>query len=123
MEKIVNIVNFSGWLFLIFHVGIPLFLDPKAFLTEDITLDIHVLWFIQTFQLFDIVLILAGKSKGSILGAFFQILGRLIVAWGFVEPTSNHLKFATVVIVWSLADCNRYLYYLFLYQNIFDQCL
>ena len=61
----------------------------------------------------DIVLILIGKSKGSILGAFFQILGRMVVAWGFAETTSNPLRFATVAIVWALADCNRYLYYLF----------
>ena len=72
-----------------------------------------MLRFIQTFQLMDIVLILIGKSKGSIMGAFFQILGRMVVAWGFVEPTSSNLKFATVAIIWALADCNRYLYYLF----------
>jgi hypothetical protein len=76
-------------------------------------MDVHVLRFIQTFQVMDIVLILAGKSKGSILGAFFQIVGRLVVAWGFAEPTSSSLRFATVAIIWALADCNRYLYYLF----------
>ena len=76
-------------------------------------MDVYVLRFIQTFQLMDIILILIGKSKGSIMGAFFQILGRLIVAWGFVEPNSNKLRFATVAIIWALADCNRYLYYLF----------
>lgn len=46
-------------------------------------MDVHVLRFIQTFQIMDIVLILIGKSKGSILGAFFQIAGRMVVAWGF----------------------------------------
>jgi hypothetical protein len=64
-------------------VGIPLFWDPKAFLTSDISLDVTVLQFVQAFQIMDIVLILIGKSKGSILGAIFQILGRMIVAWGF----------------------------------------
>ncbi len=108
-----NIINFSGWLFLIFHVGIPLFWDPKGFLSADIEMDVHVLRFIQTFQIMDIMLILIGKSKGSILGAFFQIVGRMVVAWGFAEPTSNNLRFATVAIIWALADCNRYLYYLF----------
>jgi very-long-chain (3R)-3-hydroxyacyl-CoA dehydratase len=72
-----------------------------------------VLRLIQTFQLTDILLILIGKSKGSIFGAFFQILGRMIVTWGFVEADSNNLRFATVSIIWALADCNRYLYYLF----------
>jgi len=83
MEKLANIINFSGWLFLALHVGIPLFWDPKAFMNEDITLDVNVLRFIQTFQLTDILLILIGKSKGSIVGAFFQILGRMVVTWGF----------------------------------------
>lgn len=82
-------------------------------MSEDISTDILVLRFIQTFQLTDILLILIGKSKGSIVGAFFQILGRMVVTWGFAEPTSNNLKFATVAMIWSLADCNRYLYYLF----------
>lgn len=36
MEKLVNIINFSGWLYLIFHVGIPLFWDPKGFVSADI---------------------------------------------------------------------------------------
>ncbi len=83
MEKIVNIINFSGWLFLVFHVGIPLFWDPLSFSSIDISLDVHVLRLIQTFQIVDIILILIGKSKGSIVGSFFQILGRMIVAWGF----------------------------------------
>lgn len=82
-------------------------------MSADIEMDVTVLRFIQTFQLMDIVLILIGKSKGSIIGAIFQILGRLIVAWVFAEPTSNNLRFATVAIIWALADCNRYLYYLF----------
>lgn len=84
MEKILNIVNFSGWLFLVLHVGIPLFWDPKGFVSADISLDVMVLRFIQTFQLSDIVMIMIGKSKGSILGAIFQILGRMIVTWGFI---------------------------------------
>jgi len=70
-------------LFLALHVGIPLFWDPKGFISEDISLDVNILRFIQTFQLTDILLILIGKSKGSIVGAFFQILGRMVVTWGF----------------------------------------
>jgi len=113
IEKIANIINFTGWIFLIFHVGIPLFVDAKSFITSDITLDVHVLRAIQTFQIMDILLILIGKSKGSVVGAFFQILGRLVVAWVFIEPETSQLKFAWVAIIWALADANRYLYYLF----------
>jgi hypothetical protein len=65
-------------------VGIPLFWDPLAYTTVDISLDVLVLQLVQTFQIFDIILILIGKSKGSITGAFFQILGRMAVAWFFM---------------------------------------
>lgn len=113
MDKIVNIINLAGWLYLQFHVGIHLFVDPQSFATSDITFDVNLLRFIQTFQIMDIILIIIGLSKGSIVGAFFQILGRLVVAWGFIEPETNNSNFAIVVIIWALADTNRYLYYLF----------
>lgn len=83
LEKIINILNFSGWLFLLLHVATPLFVDPKTFPSIDISFDVWLLQIVQALQVTDIILILIGKSKGSILGAFFQILGRLIVAWGF----------------------------------------
>jgi very-long-chain (3R)-3-hydroxyacyl-CoA dehydratase len=68
---------------------------------------------VQLFQVLDLVLILLGKSKGSIVGAFFQILGRNLVSLLIANPDSDQLRFATVVIIWSMADVNRYLYYLF----------
>ena len=73
---------------------------------------------IQLFQITDILLILLGKSKGSLVGAFFQILGRNIVALIFMQPESHKLKFAAVVILWAIADINRYLYYLFKNNSI-----
>lgn len=113
MDKIFNGVNLAGWLFLQFHVGSQLFLDRNSFLESSISLDVTVLKAVQLFQLMDILLIILGKSKGSIFGAFFQLLGRLAVALYFVEEDSDRLRFAMVVICWSLADINRYLYYLF----------
>lgn len=113
MDKIANTINLAGWLFLQFHVGSQLFLDREAFVLSDISLDVTVLKAVQLFQLVDILLILLKLSKGSIVGAFFQILGRLVVALIFVEPDSDRLRFAVIIIAWSLADVNRYLYYLF----------
>jgi len=113
MDNIVNIINLAEWLYLPFHVGIHLFVDPQSFATSDITFDVNLLRFIQTFQIMDIILIIIGLSKGSIVGAFFQILGRFVVAWGFIEPETNNSNFVIVVIIWALADTNRYLYYLF----------
>lgn len=39
---------------------------------------------IQLFQILDIVLIVTGKSKGSLLGSIAQITGRLVVAIVFL---------------------------------------
>lgn len=47
------------------------------------------------------------------MASFFQILGRLVVCLVFAEPESHHLKFAGMVVCWSIADINRYLYYLY----------
>ena len=63
-------------------------------------------------MLIDIVLILVGMSKGSILGSIAQITGRLIVALYFLTPETDKLSFALMAIIWSIADINRYLYYI-----------
>lgn len=108
-----NIISLGGWSYLLFAVGLQLFLDRDTFVQSDISCDVYVLRGIQLFQIIEIILILIGKSKGSIAGSFFQILGRNIVAQIFISPESNRLRFATVVIIWAMADINRYLYYLF----------
>jgi hypothetical protein len=112
MDKIINTVNLFGWLFVVGHVGISLFIDRESFLTSDISLDVWALQGVQLFQITDIILILIGVSKGSILGALMQISARNIVSLLFISAESDKLRFATVAIIWALADINRYLYYL-----------
>lgn len=113
MDKAVNVVSLAVWSYLLLVVGVPLFTDRNAFLISDITTLVYILRGVQLFQICDILLILLGKSKGSIMGAFFQILGRNIVTLVFISPESHRLRFAAVVILWAMADVNRYLYYLF----------
>jgi very-long-chain (3R)-3-hydroxyacyl-CoA dehydratase len=113
MDKVVNIVSLAGWSYLLLTVGLQVFLDRDAYLASDISTDVTILRGIQLFQIVDILLILIGKSKGSIAGAFFQILGRNIVTLIFITAESHRIRFATVVIIWAIADINRYLYYLF----------
>jgi hypothetical protein len=84
MDKVVNIVNLAGWSYLLLTVGLQVFLDRDSFLASDISTDVAILRGIQLFQIVDILLILIGKSKGSIAGAFFQILGRNIVTLIFI---------------------------------------
>jgi len=113
MDKVVNVVSLVGWSYLVLGIGLQLFLDRDSYLQSDISTDLLVLRGIQLFQVVEIVLILLGVSKGSIVGAFFQILGRNIVSLIFMTSESDRLRFATVVIIWGMADINRYLYYLF----------
>jgi very-long-chain (3R)-3-hydroxyacyl-CoA dehydratase len=74
---------------------------------------VRILQGVQLFQISDIILILIGLSKGSVFGAFMQILGRNVVSLLFISAESDRLRFATVAIIWAMADVNRYLYYLF----------
>ena len=85
----------------------------ENYLTSDISLSVIILRVVQGFQAVDILLLLLGKTKGNLLASFFQILGRNFVALFVIEYGTNQMVFAGVVIVWSIADANRYLYYLY----------
>ena len=113
MDKIVNILNLTGWAFLLVDLEIQLIFNLQDFLLQELSFPLLILRIVQLFQIFDILLVLLGKSKGSIVASFFQILGRGFVCFVFMEPDSDRLKFAAVAILWSIADVNRYLYYLF----------
>lgn len=113
MDKAVNIINLAGWTFLLLSIEFELIFNLQNYITADLTTLLVVLRWVQLFQSFDIVLGLLGKTKGSILPAFFQILGRNVVAWFLIEPETSRLAFAGVLVIWSIADMNRYLYYIF----------
>lgn len=113
MEKVVNIINLAGWTYLLVNIEIELIFNRQTYVTSDISLILLILRAVQLFQISDILLVLIGKSKGSIMASFFQILGRNVVTLFLMQPETNHLSFAGVLVIWSIADINRYLYYLF----------
>ena len=113
IDKIFNSISLAGWMYLHFNIGLQLFLNKELYLESDITTSVFVLQAVQLFQTTDILLILLGKSKGSIVGGFFQILGRNFVSLFMINNDTDKLFFAIVVVCWSMADINRYLYYLF----------
>jgi hypothetical protein len=113
MDKAINIISLIGWSAVLLSVGVSLFVDPLTFKNEDITFYVRLLQGVQLFQITDIILIVIGKTKGSLLGACLQIFARNLVSLVFLTPQSNHVRFAAVAIVWSIADVNRYLYYNF----------
>jgi hypothetical protein len=85
MDRIFNTINLAGWLYLLFNVGLQLYLNRDSYVQSDISFNVKFLQGVQLFQIIDIILILIGKSKGSVLGAFMQILGRNIVSLIFIS--------------------------------------
>lgn len=112
MGSIINVINVLGWAGILASTYAKFIQNPTLFFHQDITLEVGLVALVQTFQLLDIVLILIGKSKGSLLGTFAQLLGRLVVAWYFVQPETNHFSFLLMITMWATADITRYLYYL-----------
>ena len=109
-----NLINFTGWSFLLFHVGSQLLIDPIAWKTADISLDVFILKVIQTFAgLSELIFILLHISKGNLIASFFQNLGRLSVALYYTSNETDRLSFAIMVIMWSTSEANRSLFYLF----------
>jgi hypothetical protein len=80
IAQAVNAINVLGWGAVIFLVASKFLINPTLFFNQDLSFEIKLVKYIQAFQVLDIVLILAGKSKGSLFGSIAQITGRLIVA-------------------------------------------
>lgn len=86
MGNFFNVINVAGWASILALVAYKFVCNPILFFNEDITLEVALVALVQTFQILDIILILIGRSKGSLLGSIAQITGRLVVAWIFLEP-------------------------------------
>lgn len=116
ITKFHNGLALLGWLTVQTLSTSLLFGDSQAMLeptAERFALPILICQVVQVMQLLDIVFILLGTSKGSILGAAAQIAGRLLVALVYMSPEIAPVPIVNVLVAWSLADTNRYLYYLF----------
>ena len=111
MNRIINGINLVGWSAVLFTVAFRLVSNPVGFEQSDITTEVYLLKAVQSFMIVDILLILIGASKGSILGSLAQITGRLIVALYYLTPETSPQAFALMAIIWAIADVNRYLYY------------
>lgn len=118
----INYINLFGWFAVLFTCTYKLFLcitEPidisKTPLIKniDISFEVLLLQIVQGFQVFDLLLILIGISKGSLLSSLAQIVGRMIVAYAFVSEETERAYFFLMVLMWSFADANRYLYYIF----------
>jgi hypothetical protein len=86
--------------------------NPTLFFMKDITQEVYLVKFIQVFQALEIVLIIAGKSKGSLPASIAQVSGRMLVGLVFLETSSDQYCVTHMAICWAIADFVRCLYYL-----------
>lgn len=84
ISNIINVVNILGWSAIIVMIVIIFVLNPILYFTKDFSNVVYLAKIVQTFQIIDILLVLLGKSKGSLIGSIAQITGRLIVALIFL---------------------------------------
>jgi hypothetical protein len=84
MGNFINVVNVIGWSSILALIGYKFINNPYLFFNEDLTLEVGLIGLVQAFQILDILLILFGKSKGSLIGSIAQITGRMVVAWLFL---------------------------------------
>lgn len=116
INSIYNRVSLAGWLAVQILSTITLYTDGdgmKQDHSENFATPIFIMQLVQTLQLLDIIFILLGISKGNILSSVSQIAGRLLVAWVYTSTKIAPLPIANMLIAWSLAETNRYLYYEF----------
>lgn len=84
MGNFINVVNVIGWSSILALISYKFINNPYLFFNEDLTLEVGLIGLVQAFQILDILLILFGKSKGSLIGSIAQITGRMVVAWFFL---------------------------------------
>lgn len=84
MGAVLNVVNVLGWGAILALICSKYMSHHREFEKQDLTLEVGLVTLMQTFQILDIVMILIGKSKGSLFGSIAQITGRIIVAWIFM---------------------------------------
>ena len=92
---VINYINLFGWLAVLFTCTYKLLLcinEPidisktPLIKTIDISFEVLLVQIVQGLQVFDLLLIIIGKSKGSFLSSLAQIVGRMIVAYIFISP-------------------------------------
>jgi very-long-chain (3R)-3-hydroxyacyl-CoA dehydratase len=110
---IINKVSALGWLILLLLIQFKFLISPSLYSSQNILPEVYLLKFLQSFQLFDLILIILKKTSGSLPASIAQITGRLVVTWYFVEITTEHYAFAHMVTCWAIADLVKYLHYLF----------
>jgi hypothetical protein len=129
MERVHNWVCLGLWgavlLTVLFHLGIDNYVVDHAH-SERLAVPIFIMRVAQSLAGLEILYVLAGVTKGSLLPTLLQFLGRIVVALFYFRPHVPALLSILVLLPWAIADLVRYAFYLrrgkiitFLRYNLF----
>ncbi|CEP12944.1 hypothetical protein [Parasitella parasitica] len=72
--------------------------------------------YVQTAALFEVLHSLLGWVRAPLMTTTMQVASRLFLVWAVndvVPEIHTHWSFSTMVIAWSIAECVRYIFYVF----------
>ncbi|KAL7323381.1 hypothetical protein PS15p_211295 [Mucor circinelloides] len=72
--------------------------------------------YVQTAALFEVLHSLLGWVRAPLMTTAMQVASRLFLVWAVndvVPEIHTHWSFTTMVIAWSIAECVRYVFYVF----------
>ena len=74
------------------------------------------LTYVQTAALFEVLHSLLGWVRAPLMTTAMQVASRLFLVWAVndvIPEIHTHWSFSTMVIAWSIAECVRYIFYVF----------
>ncbi|CAO3633574.1 unnamed protein product [Mucor fragilis] len=110
-----NQVSTMGWCWILFITVAHLYTNEG-----DYTGVFDVVWpalsYVQTAALFEVLHSLLGWVRAPLMTTAMQVASRLFLVWAVndvVPEIHTHWSFTTMVIAWSIAECVRYIFYVF----------
>lgn len=112
-----NLLSFSLWLAILVRLCILYYLVGPEFVSEGMAE--FVSW-VQALAVLEVVHVIFGLVKSSVITTAMQVASRLAIIWGVVRlfPASGaSVAFSTMVLAWAITECIRYPYYFFALQG------
>ncbi|KAL9539291.1 hypothetical protein MBANPS3_010345 [Mucor bainieri] len=110
-----NQVSTMGWCWILFITISHLYNNDG-----DYTGVFDAVWpalsYVQTAALFEVLHPLLGWVRAPFMTTAMQVASRLFLVWAVndvVPEIHTHWSFTTMVIAWSIAECVRYIFYVF----------
>ncbi|KAI9247349.1 tyrosine phosphatase-like protein [Sporodiniella umbellata] len=110
-----NQVSFMGW-FWILVLTVHTLYETQGDYTQVFERVWPALSYVQTAALFEVLHSLVGFVRAPFMTTLMQVASRLFLVWGvnyFVPEIHSHWSFSSMTIAWSIAECTRYIFYIF----------